>query len=79
MAQCRVCSGAGLIPCPLCAGWEDPMPLPDPDLGPVPPPGAYFRHDHQTRVFSDVQRGRSFSALGQALGLPLCLCDLRVR
>ncbi len=42
MARCRACNGCGLVPCMLCAGWEDPMLPPDPEHGPVPPAGAYF-------------------------------------
>ena len=42
MARCRACNGCGLVPCMLCAGWEDPMLPPDPVHGPVPPAGAYF-------------------------------------
>jgi len=42
MARCRECNGCGLVPCMLCAGWEDPMLPPDPVHGPVPPDGAYF-------------------------------------
>lgn len=76
MARCRVCSGAGLIPCPMCAGWEDPMPVPDPELGPVPPPGAYFRHGHRFWQYFVLLNDLWVSSISQAKGLPLCLCDL---
>ena len=37
-ACCKLCSGIGVVPCPLCGGYEASLPPPDPDNGPRPPP-----------------------------------------
>ena len=54
------------------------MPVPDPELGPVPPPGAYFRHEHQIlALLYLVKRVMGFKESWQAMGLPLYLCYMR--